>query len=149
MNRYVLDTNLYIEAAREKKKAEELKSFFSAFLPFVFLHAVVVQELLAGAVTPRGKEQIEQSIVAPFERRGRLVIPSYRAWKRSGEIVAELVREKELSPGGFKRSFMNDALIAASLRENGMILITRNVEDFKLLSKVETFQFVESWPMPL
>lgn len=146
MTRYVLDTNIYIEAVREETKAEELKRFSSAFLPFLFLHAVVVQELLAGALTARGKKQLDESLVTPFEKRGRLVVPSYRAWKRSGEIVAELVTRKELSPGNFKRSFLNDAVLAASVREAGLTLVTLNQEDFRLIAKVEPFQFIKPWP---
>jgi predicted nucleic acid-binding protein len=44
---------------------------------------------------------------------------------------------------------MNDALIAASLREDGSTLITHNTEDFKLLAKVERFRFLEPWPKAL
>ncbi|MGH7564655.1 MAG: type II toxin-antitoxin system VapC family toxin [Vicinamibacteria bacterium] len=146
MSKFVLDTNIYIEAARSAKKAEELKNFVSAFLPFIYLHAVVVQELLAGATSARATGEIEKSLVTPFEKRGRLIIPAWRAWKRSGQMVAELIARKSLSPGGQTRSFLNDALIAASLREEGSTIITRNIEDFRLLSKVETFRFLEPWP---
>jgi predicted nucleic acid-binding protein len=146
VKRYVLDTNLYIEGARNRTKAEELKAFSSAFLPFLSLHAVVAQELLAGAISAEAKEEIERSLIAPFERRDRLIIPTWRAWLRSGEIIAELVRQKALSPGGFSRSFINDALLAASLRESGHVLITRNVGDFQLLARVERFQFTDPWP---
>lgn len=149
MKRYVLDTNLYIEAARDRTKAEELKAFSSAFLPFLFLHAVVAQELLAGAISAEARGEIERSLISPFERRDRLVVPTWRAWIRSGDIIAELVRLKVLSPGGFSRSFINDALLAASLRESGHVLITRNVGDFKRLARVERFQFIEPWPKAL
>ncbi len=144
--RFVLDTNIYIGAARNKKKAEELKNFVSAQLPFLYLHAVVVQELLAGATSLKSASEIEKSLVRPFEKRGRLIIPSWRAWKRSGQMVAELIARKALSPSGYTHSFLNDALLAASLREEGTILITRNLEDFKLLAKVATFRFLEPWP---
>lgn len=144
--RFVLDANIYIEAARSEQKAEELKNFTSAYLPFIFLHAVVVQELFAGATSLKSAGEIQKSLVTPFERRGRLITPSWGAWKRSGQMVAELIAGKALSPGGYTRSFLNDALIAASLRKEGLSLITRNVEDFKLLAKVETFRFLEPWP---
>lgn len=147
--RFVLDTNIYIEAARSEERAEALKSFGSAFLPFIYLHAVVVQELLAGAISAKALSEIERSLITPFEKRGRLIIPTWRAWKRSGQMVAELIARKALSPGGHTRSFLNDALIAASLREEGNTLITRNLEDFTLLAKVEIFRFVEPWPKTL
>jgi predicted nucleic acid-binding protein len=146
VKRYVLDTNLYIEASRDPGKAEELKAFSSAFLPFLSLHAVVAQELLAGAISEEVEDEIERSLISPFERRDRLIVPSWRAWVRSGELIAELVRQRILSPGGFGRSFINDALLAASLRESGHVLITRNTGDFERLARVERFQFVDPWP---
>jgi predicted nucleic acid-binding protein len=144
--RFVLDTNIYIEASRNQQKAEELKNFTSAYLPRIYLHAVVVQELLAGATSLKSAGEVEKSLVTPFEKRGRLISPSWKAWKRSGQMIAELIARKALSPGGFTRSFLNDALLAASLRKEGLTLITHNVGDFELLAKVETFRFVEPWP---
>jgi predicted nucleic acid-binding protein len=146
VTRYVLDTNLYIEAARDRSKAEELKSFSSAFLPFLYLHAVVAQELMAGAVSAKWRRDIERGVVGPFERRGRIVLPSYPAWKRSGEVVAELVRRRAISPGGVRHSFLNDVVLATSCREGGFVLVTRNRSDFELIAKVESVRFEEPWP---
>lgn len=150
MTRYVLDTNLFIEAARDRAKAEELKAFSSAFLPFLHFHAVVAQELLAGAVTARWRRDLADLIVGPYQRRGRVVVPTFAAWRRSGEIVAELVQAHLLAVGvgGVARSFANDALIAASCREEGFTLITRNVTDFDLIARVEPFRFLPPWPAP-
>ena len=146
MRRFVLDTNLYIEAARDRERAEEFAQFSSAFLPSLYLHAVVVQELLAGAVSAEWRREVERGLVGPFEKRGRIIVPSYRAWKRSGEIVAELVAKKKISPGGMSRSFMNDVVLAASCRESGLILVTRNVRDFERIATVERLNVVEPWP---
>ena len=149
MTKFVLDTNLYIEAARDREKSEELESFISTFMPFIHLHAVVVQELLSGASSMKALGEIERSLVAPFEKRGRLIIPSWRAWKRSGQMVAELVVRKTPSARSFTRSFLNDALIAASVREEGAVLITHNIDDFKLLATVESHRFLAPWPKSL
>ena len=146
MTRYLLDTNLYIAAERDPAKAEELIGFYSAFLPFTYLHAVVVQELLLGAVDARRGRRIREAYVAPFEARGRIITPTYRSWKRSGELVAALVQRRVIAPGGFGRSFVNDALLAASCRESGLTLITMNVRDVSRLRQVERFDFVSSWP---
>ena len=51
-----------------------------------------------------------------------------------------------MSPGGFKRSFLNDCLLAASCREVGATLISLNREDFELIRKVLRFEFTEPWP---
>jgi predicted nucleic acid-binding protein len=142
----VLDAHLYVEAARDPTRAAELASFSSAALPFLHLHAVVAQELLAGARGADGRERIQAWLIHPFERRNRLMVPSWRAWRRAGEMLSELVDRGTLSPGGFSRSFMNDALIAASLRDRGAILVTGNSRDFSRLSQVESFTFETPWP---
>jgi predicted nucleic acid-binding protein len=146
MKRYVLDSNLYIEADRDESAAEELDRFLMRFLPFIHLHAVVAQELLAGAVDARRMKLIQDSLIGPFEKRGRVVAPTFGAWKRAGAIMSHLVREKWMSPGGFSRSFTNDCILAASCREEGFVLVTRNVQDFSLIQKAESIDVLEPWP---
>jgi predicted nucleic acid-binding protein len=146
VTRYVLDTNVYIEAARDRTKAEELEAFASASLPFLYLHVIAAQEMLAGAVSADSQRDIERGLIKPFERRDRILTPSSRAWLRSGEIIAELIRSKRLSRSGVKASFLNDALIAASCREAGFTLITNNTADFERISSVEPVRFVQPWP---
>lgn len=146
MPRFVLDTNLYIAAARDARWAEELDRFASAYLPFLYLHAVVVQEMLAGAIDARRERVIDESLIRPFEKRGRVVTPSYLAWKRAGQIVARLIQRHLLSPGGFGRSFINDCLLAASCYEQGIVIVTRNPSDYDLIRKVARVRVVEPWP---
>lgn len=148
MRPLVLDTNLYVEAARDPMKAQELARFSSTALPFLHLHAVVAQELLAGARGADGRKRIHAWLIRPFERRDRVLVPLWRAWRRAGEMLSELVERGTVSPGGFSRSFMNDALIAASLREHGAVLVTRNTSDFARLAEVESFAFEAPWPTP-
>ncbi|MBI2361440.1 MAG: PIN domain-containing protein, partial [Deltaproteobacteria bacterium] len=143
MARYVLDANVYIAADRDPSFAEELDRFTSAYLPSIHLHGVVAQELLAGAIDRRREALVEESLVLPFERRGRLITPSFRAWKSAGRIMTQLVQRKLMSPGGFKRSFPNDCVLAASCREAGLTLITLNREDFDLIRKVHPFEYME------
>ena len=143
---YTLDTNLYIAADRNKDRAEELERFSSAYLPAIHFHAVVAQELLAGAIDRRRERLIEESLVVPFERRGRIVTPSFTAWKTAGRILSRLVQRKSMSPGGFKRSFLNDCVLAASCREEGITLVTTNQDDFDLIREVHKFDYVEPWP---
>jgi predicted nucleic acid-binding protein len=146
VRRYVLDTHLYIEATRSDEAADDLKRFYARFLPHVHLHSVVAQELLAGAVSPSLERATQAEYIEPFEAVGRLLTPSHRAWKRAGEIVAQLVRRKEISPGGFRRSFLNDCLLAASVREHGFVLVTRNTTDFDLIRSIEQVEVVPPWP---
>jgi len=148
VTKYVLDTNIFVQADRDQTWAEQLVAFYAAFLPVTFLHAVVVQELLLGAVDARRGRALYEGYVAPFEARRRVVTPSYSSWRRSGEVVAALVQRRRLSPGGFGRSFLNDVLLAVSCREAGVVLITTNVTDFTRIRAVEPFRFVRPWPRP-
>ena len=146
MARYVLDTNVYVAADRDVGWAEELARFSSAYLPFIHFHAVVAQELLAGAIDQRRERLIDESLMMPFERRGRIITPGFTAWKGAGHILSRLVQRKLLSPGGFKRSFLADCLLATSCREHGLTLITLNRGDFDLIRRVHTFEYTEPWP---
>ncbi len=146
MPKYVLDTNVYIAANRDPHAAAALIEFYGAHLPATYLHATVAQELLLGSTTPAARRQVRDAYLRPFEARGRMVVPSYRAWVRSGELVALLTQRRVLSPGAFTRSFLNDALLAASCREEGLTLITANTRDFARLQQVERFEFLAPWP---
>jgi predicted nucleic acid-binding protein len=146
VKRYVLDTNLYIRADRDAEWAEEMGRFLSAFLPSIYLHAVVAQEMLAGALDARREKRIQESLIAPFERRRRLVTPRFGAWKRAGVVMGRLVQRGLMSPGGFAPPFVNDCLLAASCREDGLVLVTGNVDDFALIRHVEPIQVTEPWP---
>lgn len=146
MTRYVLDTNLYIDATRGTRANRALVEFFTRHTPRIHLHSVVAGELLAGA-TARGLEaKTRRAFLAPLEAVGRVLTPSHEAWKRAGAILAGLVRGGVVSPGGFGRSFFNDCLIAASAREHGFVLITSNTADFERISTVEPFSFRGPWP---
>jgi len=146
MARYVIDTNLYVAADRDIASAEELERFVTAQLPFIHFHAVVAQELLAGAIDQHRERLVEESLIQPFERRGRVLVPSFAAWKGAGRMLSQLVNRKLMSPGGFKRSCLNDCVLAASCREVGATLVTLNREDFEIIRKVLRFEFTEPWP---
>jgi predicted nucleic acid-binding protein len=144
--RFVLDTNVFIAADRDPEWAEALGRFSAAHLPFLNFHAVVAQELLAGAMDRRREWLVEESLIEPFEKRGRVVIPSFAAWKAAGSILGRLVRQKHLRPGGFHRSLLNDCILAASCRETGLTLITMNRQDFDLIRRVCRFDYTDPFP---
>jgi predicted nucleic acid-binding protein len=148
VTKYVLDTNIFIHADRDRAWAEQLIVFYATFLPVTFLHAIVVQELLLAAVDPRRGRDLYEAYVAPFETRQRIVTPSYTSWRRSGQVVAALVQRRRISPGGFSRSFLNDVLLAVSCREAGLVLITTNAVDFARIRVVEPVRFTQPWPRP-
>ena len=61
--RFVLDSNLYVEAIRDASKAAALGEFTVGSLANVVLHAVVVQELLAGAVSASARREVYRDLI--------------------------------------------------------------------------------------
>jgi predicted nucleic acid-binding protein len=141
--RFLIDTNLYVDALRSDSGKAALNAFHAAFAPFMHLSAVVVHELRAG-VRGEAAVTLEVSIVAPFERRRRLVTPSYGAWKEAGRVIAELIAPADWR--SVTRSFVNDVLLSVSCREAGMVLVTSNLRDFRRIAAVREFDFIPPWP---
>ena len=144
--KYTLDTNLFIDALRDASTNARLIQFHSEFAPFEYLHAVVVQELQAGVRTGRSLRMLDKHILEPFLRRGRLITPSFSAWKRSGDVLRDLVRRGGLDSRRVRKSFGNDILLAASCREAGVTLVTDNLRDFRRIHAVFQFEFLGPWP---
>ena len=140
---HVLDTHLYIDAIRNEAGKRALEEFHQVFTPFLHFSAVVAQELRAGVSGADGA-RLELGLFAPYERRGRVIAPSYTAWKETGRVLAELVAPA--ARASVTRSFVNDILLAMSCREAGAVLVTANKADFARIAKVRRFDFVEPWP---
>lgn len=145
--KYVLDTNLFISGLRHAGAKAQLQAFHSAFAPFEYLSAVVVQELRMGTKGGEDLRVLQRQILEPFERRGRVITPSYAAWSLAGDVLRELGR----MDGGQvanTRSWTNDILLALSCREAGVTLVTENVRDFRRIRRLVPFDFVPPWPAP-
>ena len=127
------------------EQAAELERFYAAALPFIYLSAVVVPELLAGATDARKREAVERALVRPFLRRGRVLTPSFGAWHAVGRVLADLFAQG-FRPAQAKPSFTNDVLLAVSCRENGAAVVTDNQADFERIRTVLDFEFVPPWP---
>jgi predicted nucleic acid-binding protein len=63
--KFVLDTNVFVDAFRDETFAEALTAFLEQALLTTFLSAVVVQELAAGARTGEQVRALESSIFRP------------------------------------------------------------------------------------
>jgi predicted nucleic acid-binding protein len=126
-----------------------LAAFQRRYAPFLFQHSTIAQEILVGARDEPGYHEYYEDWVAPFEDLGRIITPSHGAWLRAARIVARLVERGDLSPGGFRRSFLNDCLISASAREHGFVLVTDNTADFARIRQVEPrLRYTSPWPEP-
>jgi predicted nucleic acid-binding protein len=144
--KFVLDTNCFVDASRTNAAAAAFTEFCTWAAPTLYLSTVVAAELRAGAGTPKDRRALEQQVLAPYLRRGRLVSPSSTAWDAIGTTLATLVEEEGLVLSEVRRSFVFDILIARSCRELGATLISRNASDLKRISKVFAFDFLPPYP---
>lgn len=145
-HKYVLDTQLFINAFRDPGANEVLQRFHRAFAPFEHLSLVVAQELRAGVKRPQDRKGLERHVLDVFERAGRTFTPSANAWNRSGDLLSEMARTEGLEIGGLSKSFANDVLLALSCREAGCVLVTDNERDFERIRRYVQFDFVKPWP---
>jgi predicted nucleic acid-binding protein len=146
VRKYALDSNCYIDAIREPAARAALESFTAREAPRLFLSAVVASELQAGARYPRDRKLLEEQVLAPFYRRGRILTPSVAAWDALGLTLSRLRAEGSLDLSSVPRGFVFDVLIAFSCREAGVVLITRNTRDMERIRSVFRFEFVAPFP---
>ena len=144
--KYVLDTQIFIDAFRDPAANEALQRFHQAFAPFEQLSVVVAQELRAGVRRPRDRHALERHVLAIFERTNRVITPSPSAWHRSGDVLSEMARRDGLEIARVSKSFANDILLALSCREAGCVLVTENARDFQRIRRYVPFDFVRPWP---
>ena len=144
--KFVLDTNVFVDAFRDETFAEAMAVFLEQALPATFLSAVVVQELAAGARTRERVRALESSILRPFERRGRVFAPSTLAFRESGRLLAELATREGWPAIHSNPSLPNDALLAASCREHGFTLVTSDGDFDRFLPFLGRWRHVKPWP---
>jgi predicted nucleic acid-binding protein len=146
VRKYALDSNCYIDAAREPAANAALEAFTAREAPRLYLSSVVAAELRAGARSPRDLRQLEEHVLGPFVRRGRILTPSGTAWDALGLTLSQLRAEGSLDLASVPRGFVFDVLIAFSCREAGVVLITRNARDMERIRSVFRFEFVAPFP---
>ena len=144
--KFALDTNVFIDGFRSEEAQGELFVFLNRALPFTYLSAVVMQELAAGARTADAARELQRGVFEPFERRQRVFTPTSAAFAESGRALAALAAREGWQPLANKPSLLNDALIAASCRERGITLITRDSDFRRLASFVKGFRYAAPWP---
>jgi predicted nucleic acid-binding protein len=145
--KYALDTNIFIDGLRSEEAQAEVFAFLRRTLPFIYLSAVVMQELAAGARTAQAARDVRQGVFDPFERRRRIFAPSAAAFVASGRALAALAERDGWQLLAQNPSLLNDALIAASCREQGITLITKDRDFQRLAPFVKGFRYARPWPM--
>ena len=144
--KYVLDTQLFINAFRDAAANVVLQQFHSAFAPFEHLSVIVAQELRAGVQRPQDRKALERNVLKVFQRANRTITPSADAWHRSGDLLAEMARQEGLEIARVSKAFANDVLLALSCREAGCVLVTDNARDFQRIRRFVQFDFMKPWP---
>jgi predicted nucleic acid-binding protein len=144
--KYVLDTQLFINAFRDSEANEALQRFHRAFSPSEHLSVIVAQELRAGVQRPQDRKALERNVLKVFTRANRMITPSADAWHRSGDLLAEMAGQEGLEVARVSKAFGNDVLLALSCRESGCVLVTDNERDFQRIRRFVQFEFTKPWP---
>jgi predicted nucleic acid-binding protein len=137
---YTLDTNVVVDALRQSHELDRLKAFLSWALPATVLSSIVAAELAAGARTDRARRVLDDAVLAPFDRRGRIVAPSVAAWRRTGALLARS------GATGLTASRQNDVLLAAQAREGGWVVVTRDHDLRALRPLISGLQVAAPYP---
>ena len=136
--KYILDTNIYLDAFRSQEKKEQFRQTFFPLLPSTFFSAVVAYELHVDAWDGRTRDAL-RDFIHPLERAGRVVTPSFDDWVEASTIVTN-IESKDRSWRSKLPALLNDILIALCARQIGAILITKNRDDFRLIRRHKEFQ---------
>ena len=135
--KYLLDTNVYLEAVRSEDKRTQFRRTFFPLLPATFLSSVVAYELYVNAQN-RPTRSLVGEFIRPMERTGRLVTPTFEDWVEASAVV-EAIEEKERGWRSKLPALLNDILIALCARRIGATLLTYNKDDFQLIRRHKDF----------
>jgi predicted nucleic acid-binding protein len=138
--KFTLDSTVLIDALRSDAGSEAFVGFMHWARHHVFVSAVVVAELEAGARSAAARDRLE-AVIAPFDRRNRVVAPTFGEWRRAGRLLAEL-------PDRTPALRQNDALLATQARNLGWVVITRDRDFGELRARIPGLQVMPPFPMP-
>jgi predicted nucleic acid-binding protein len=141
---FVFDTNVAIQAARNRDERERFNSFLRARRGQVWLHATVWLELQVGARHDNERAALD-SFVEAFLDTERVLVPSHDAWRNAGRVLARLAEDHGVDVR--RSSIHHDAIIAASARERSFTIVTNNLADFQLIAPyLSKLAFVGPYP---
>jgi len=143
---YILDSNLYVEAARSVSFRAAMRAFLVRAGPKVLASTVVIHELLVGARTKAAQDAVERDVAAPFQRFLRCIGTDSLVWREAAIITRAIAAQKGHDEKLKSASFRHDILIAASCRRVGATLITANRRDFALIAEVRGLHFLTEFP---
>ena len=149
MRKFILDTNCFIAASRSDEEAARLETFVQTAAPGMYLSTVVAAELRASTIHLRDLRNLENAVLKPYFKRGRVVNPSAASWKALGKTLAWLVKNEGITLHTTPKSLVFDILLAHSCRELGAVLISSNARDLQRIRQVFSFKFAPPYPIPV
>lgn len=131
MQPVLFDTSVYITALR-RGDAAVLGTRNVAYGSPLWLSAVVLEELFAGA-DARGRKRLAK-FERDFVKVNRLLVPEANEWSRTGVVLAQIGEKYGYEKIG-KARMTNDTLISTGAARLGIMLLTINERDFKLIAE--------------
>ncbi len=137
MQPVLFDTSVYISALRRGDDAV-LQTRNVAHGSPLWLSVVVLEELYAGA-DAKGRKRLAK-FERDFEKVNRLLVPQASEWTRTGEVLARIGEKYGYEKIG-KARMTNDTLIGTSASRQGIVLLTINERDFKMIAEFCRLQY--------
>ena len=135
--KYLLDTNVYIEACRSEEKRIQFEKTFFPLLPATFVSATVAYELFVNAADDTTRELVT-NFVTRAERAGRTITPASRDGIEASQIMTRIAASDKSWRSKLPQ-LQNDILMALSARRIGATVLTYNREDFLLIRRHKQF----------
>jgi predicted nucleic acid-binding protein len=123
-----------------------MEKFVHMAAPWLYLSTVVAAELRAGTKRAGDLRKLENAVLKPYAKRGRVVTPSAAAWETLGRTLSWLVRNEGMVLRTTPKSFVFDILLAYSCRELGATLVSSNDRDLQRIRRVFSFEFSAPYP---
>lgn len=125
----LFDTSVWIEHLRKGALTDVIPALRGRYN--LSMESVAVAELLGGCRSKRERRTVE-TLIAPFERAGRVFHPTASDFRRAAAAISRLRESgRTLKKPG---AALLDGLIAAVAAREGARLVTSNRSDFELLS---------------
>jgi predicted nucleic acid-binding protein len=139
LGKLLYDTTVYIDVLQNRfpEGSEFLLRVAEAW------HSPVTEAELSAAIglldpDHRGTSETIEQIAAVIARRPsyRTIVPDPEIWREAGILSGILGRLQGYGKDQRRRT-LNDALLFASARKHGCVVLTRNVVDFDLLQQLD------------
>jgi predicted nucleic acid-binding protein len=143
---FAIDSNVYIDALRNRDGLIRLKQFLNRAGSRVSFAGIVGMELRAGARTDDQRAAVDD-LLRLYDQSGRVFGTSFEAHWQAGRVLASIAVAAKRGSGP-PPGFVNDAVLAAACREHRVVLITSNAGDFTTIQRhLRGFRFIGPWPL--